>query len=86
FNQCIISNVDTPISINVLLTELVLVGILTYTLYRAYKVAPTSTDAFGILVENGLLRIICLVPLGIMEAIDYYMEYLRGNGVRINTL
>ncbi|KAJ3320797.1 hypothetical protein HDV06_004808 [Boothiomyces sp. JEL0866] len=84
FNNCILPEADTPISINVLLTELVLVLMLTYYLYDAYKNAPVKSNSIGMLIDNGLLRIVCLLPLGILEALDYYMEYIHNAGTQMN--
>ncbi|KAJ3312271.1 hypothetical protein HDV04_003292 [Boothiomyces sp. JEL0838] len=84
FNNCILPEADTPISINVLLTELILVLLLTYYLFDAYKKAPIKSNSVGMLIDNGLLRIVCLLPLGILEALDYYLEYIHNAGTHIN--
>ncbi|KAJ3271613.1 dolichyl-P-Man:Man(7)GlcNAc(2)-PP-dolichol alpha-1,6-mannosyltransferase [Terramyces sp. JEL0728] len=81
FNCCILAQADTWISINVLLTEFILLFMLIYYLYRVYEKMPVKSDTIGMLIDNGLLRIVCLVPLGILEALDYYSEHLHNNGI-----
>ncbi|KAJ3319590.1 hypothetical protein HDV06_006238 [Boothiomyces sp. JEL0866] len=84
FGNCILAEADSPISINVLLTELILVLMMTYYLYEVFKANKNQSRALAELIDNGLLRVVCLLPLGILEALDYYLEYIHNAGTPMN--
>jgi hypothetical protein len=79
FGVCMIPSTDSFISINVILMEMYLIGVISFKIFLSYKKTLILTRV----MKDGITRVQILLPLGILEAIGYYLQYLRQNNVYI---
>ncbi|KAJ3319530.1 hypothetical protein HDV06_006263 [Boothiomyces sp. JEL0866] len=77
--ECHFRNPDGYITLNVLVTEFFFVGLLTQHLYKIYKDCGSGDNTLKILIDNGLLRIICLLFFGIMELLATFLASYENN-------
>ncbi|KAJ3372561.1 hypothetical protein HDU91_003259 [Kappamyces sp. JEL0680] len=88
FGSCMAFNEvqsDIFIVLNIILCELVLVTFLLYFFYEMYKAAPSRSVVVSEMIQQGALRVVILVPLGILEVTAYFIDYaVNNNGASVS--
>lgn len=76
FGMCdLLPNADTPIAINVLTTEFLLLIVLIHYFVEFARQGTVRQDLAKEMISQGMLRVCLLVPFGIMESIGYAIEH-----------